>query len=389
MNDRALRFVNVGLGGRLQGMPREDRFDITAASEVMAILALTTGPEDLRMRLGNVLVGYRKDRTPVFGRDLKADGPMALLLRQALYPNLVQTVEGTPAFIHAGPFANIAHGCSSVIATRTAMAHADIVITEAGFGFDLGAEKFIDIKCRSAGIYPDIVVLVTTSKAMKLHGGVGKDKVNEPNPKALRAGLTNLERHIETARALGIPCVVSVNRFESDTDSELAIIRERCSDLGTKCAVSDIYSHGGEGGLELAGHIVDILATEATPTPTFIYELSDEPVEKMRKIVQKVYGGDDVVLESKAQSQLKTIIKAGFSDLPICMAKTQYSLTDNPQLIGRPTGFTVTIRELRLSAGAGFIVAMTGNIMTMPGLPRKPAAESMGVGPDGEAQGVY
>jgi formate--tetrahydrofolate ligase len=389
MNDRALRNVVVGLGGRLQGVPREERFDITAASEVMAILALTSDADDLKKRLGDVLVGYRQDRSPVFGRDLKADGPMSLLLRQALYPNLVQTVEGAPALVHAGPFANIAHGCSSVIATKTALGLADIVVTEAGFGFDLGAEKFINIKCRSAGLYPHAIVLVATTKAMKFHGGVSKNDVHAPNLAALVTGLSNLDRHVETAQALGIPVVVSVNKFSNDNDEELDAIRAHCGELGVKCAVSDIYGAGGEGGAELADHVINTLEEFPTVSPRFTYDAADSPEEKMRKIVQQVYGGDDVVIEGKARRQLKTIEAMGFGHLPICMAKTQYSLSDDAKRIGRPKGFNIHVREVRLSAGAGFIVAITGSIMTMPGLPRKPAAEAMGVGPDGEAQGVF
>ena len=389
MNDRALRHVNVGLGGPTQGVPREERFDITAASEVMAILALASDGDDLKRRLGNVLVGYRADRSPVFGRDLKADGAMSLLLRQALRPNLVQTVDGAPALVHAGPFANIAHGCSSVIATKMALAHADIVVTEAGFGFDLGAEKFIDIKCRSAGVYPDALVLVTTTKAMKFHGGVDKKEVSQPNMAALKKGMNNLTHHLKTARNLGIPAVVAINRFGDDSDDELQAIHQHCVSVGADCAVSDVYARGGEGGVELAQRVLNTLETHGTATPTFIYELDDPAEVKMRKIVQKVYGGKDVVVDSKAKAQLRKIAKMGFGDLPICMAKTQYSLSDDPKAIGRPEGFEVHVREVRLSAGAGFIVALTGSIMTMPGLPRVPASDHMGVGPNGEAQGVF
>ena len=389
MNDRALRQVTVGLGGPTKGVPREERFDITAASEVMAILALASDGDDLKKRLGDVLVGYRPDKTPVFGRDLLADGPMSLLLRQALNPNLVQTVDGAPAIVHAGPFANIAHGCSSVIATKMALAHADIVVTEAGFGFDLGAEKFINIKCRAAGVYPDALVLVTTTKAMKFHGGVGKNDVSKPNLEALKSGLGNLRKHIETAQTLGIPVVVAINRFGDDSEAELDTIHQHCSSLGVSSAVSDVYAHGSAGGMELAQQVLNTLETNESPEPSFIYELEDSAEEKMRKIVQKVYGGRDVVLENKARNQLKKIAAMGFGNLPICMAKTQYSLSDDPKAIGRPEGFDVHVRELRLSAGAGFIVALTGAIMTMPGLPRIPASDHMGVGPNGEAIGVF
>ncbi len=393
MNDRSLRHITLGLGGPLQGMPREERFDITAASEVMAILALSEDLDDLKARLGRILVGYtvgrrQVDRKPVYADDLKASGPMALVLSRALEPNLVQTVEGVPAFVHAGPFANIAHGCNSVIATKTALGHADIVVTEAGFGFDLGAEKFLNIKCRSAGVFPDALVLVTTVRAMKMHGGVAKKDLALENAEALRAGLANLDKHVAAAADFGLPVVVSINHFGGDRDSELALIEAHCNAQGVACAVSKVFSEGGAGGDAIAGHVLDVLKGES-PSPQFTYDL-DDPIEtKILKVVQSIYGGASVTLAKKARTRLKLIEQLGLSNLPVCMAKTQYSVSDDPTAVGAPSGFEITVSELRIAAGAGFIVALTGAMMTMPGLPRVPASEAMDVLPDGSAVGMF
>ena len=388
MNDRSLRHVALGLGGPLQGMPREERFDITAASEVMAILALAEDLDDLKARLGRILVGYTVDRQPVYAEELKAAGPMTLLLRQALQPNLVQTVEGVPAFVHAGPFANIAHGCNSVIATKTALGHADIVVTEAGFGFDLGAEKFLNIKCRGAGLYPDALVLVTTVRAMKMHGGVAKADLALADRKALRAGLANLDRHLASAKAFGVPVVVSINHFTGDRRAELKVIEDHCAEQGVPCAVSKVFSEGGAGGARVAEYVLEALKG-ASPEPTFTYALSDDIEQKIQKIVRTIYGGSDVILTQKARNQLKLIDRLGLAKLPVCMAKTQYSVSDDPKAVGAPTGFQVTVSELRIAAGAGFIVAVTGAMMTMPGLPRRPASEAMDVRADGSAVGLF
>jgi formate--tetrahydrofolate ligase len=369
-------------------MPREERFDITAASEVMAILALAEDLDDLKARLGRVLIGYTVDRQPVYAQELKAAGPMTLLLRQALQPNLVQTVEGVPAFVHAGPFANIAHGCNSVIATKTALGHADIVVTEAGFGFDLGAEKFLNIKCRGAGLYPSALVLVTTVRAMKMHGGVGKADLALANRKALKTGLANLDRHLASAKAFGIPVVVSINHFTGDRKDELKVIEDHCAEQGVPCAVSKVFSEGGKGGDAVAEHVLAALKGKA-PKPKFTYDASDSVEAKIEKIVRSIYGGDSVILAQKARNQLKVIDRLGLSNLPVCMAKTQYSVSDNPKAVGAPTGFEVTVSELRIAAGAGFIVAVTGAMMTMPGLPRRPASESMDVRADGGAVGMF
>jgi len=388
MNDRSLRQVTIGLGGRLQGVPREDRFDITAASEVMAILALAADLEDLEQRLGNIMVGHNHKMEPIYARDLQAQGAMTMLLRQALLPNLVQTVEGVPAFVHAGPFANIAHGCNSIIATKTALGLADIVVTEAGFGFDLGAEKFINIKCRTAGLFPDAIVLVATTQALKMHGGVPKKQLKGRNDDALRAGLTNIDRHLSTARSLGINPVVSINHFADDSDEEMQIIVDHCQSQNVACAVSRFFSEGGSGGLELAGLVQEALK-QGPSEATFTYELQDSVETKIEKIVQKVYGGEGVKFSKQARKHLREIKALGYTHLPVCMAKTQYSLSDDQRLVGRPEGFTVGVRELRLNSGSGFIVAMTGNIMSMPGLPRRPAACEMGLDEDGKPVGMF
>lgn len=388
MNDRALRNVVLGLGGPLQGMPREERFDITAASEVMAILALAEDLDDLKLRLGRILIGYTKERAPIYARELKAEGPMTLLLRRAIEPNLVQTVEGVPAFVHAGPFANIAHGCNSVIATKTALGHADIVVTEAGFGFDLGAEKFLNIKCRSAGIFPSALVLVTTVRAMKMHGGVAKKELGPRNDAAISAGLANLDKHLASAKDFGLPVVVSINHFSSDDDEELALIETHCAARGVACAVSHVFADGGAGGDELAGHVLKALNGE-TPSPRFTYESGDPLEQKIGKVVRTIYGGSAVSLTKKARNQLKVIDRLGLSELPVCMAKTQYSVSDDPSAVGAPSGFTVTVSELRIAAGAGYIVALTGAMMTMPGLPRIPASEAMDLRDDGSAVGMF
>ncbi|MGM0898471.1 MAG: formate--tetrahydrofolate ligase [Bacillota bacterium] len=387
MNDRALRHVTIGLGGPAQGVPREDGFDITVASEIMAVLCLATSRTDLKERLARMVIGYTYDREPVTVRDLEAQGALALLLKEAFKPNLVQTIEGTPAIIHGGPFANIAHGCNSLMATNTARSLADIVVTEAGFGADLGAEKFMHIKSRKGGFHPDAVVIVATVRALKMHGGVDKAALGGEDADAVRRGLVNLAKHVETIRHFGIEPVVALNRFTGDSDAELAQIMNWAEAEEVAIALTEVWGKGGAGGLELAELVKRQLVKGADFE--YLYAEEDSAEEKLRTIVQKVYGGADVQLTDKAQKQLAELKKYGWDSLPICMAKTQYSLSDQPKLLGRPEGFTVTIRELIPKLGAGFIVCLTGDIMTMPGLPKAPAALNMDVSEDGQALGLF
>ena len=390
MNDRQLRFVVDGLGGRMQGVPREDGFDITVASEVMAVFCLSSSISDLKQRLSNIIVAYTYDDKPVTAGDLKAAGAMTALLKDALKPNLVQTLEGTPAFIHGGPFANIAHGCNSIMATRMAMKLGDYCVTEAGFGADLGAEKFLDIKCRKAGLVPSAVVVVATVRALKHHGGVAKADLNNENLAALEKGLPNLLRHVENITTVyGLPCVVAINRFPADTEAELELIRTKCKELGVNVALSEVWGKGGDGGVELAEEVVRLC--ESNTASSFRYAYDDELTieEKLQAIVTKVYHGKDVVLTPNARKQAKQLTDLGFASLPICMAKTQYSFSDDQTLLGAPEGFTVTVRNLKVSAGAGFIVALTGDIMTMPGLPKVPAAEKIDVDENGRIIGLF
>lgn len=387
MNDRALRHVTIGLGGPAQGVPREDGFDITVASEIMAVLCLATSREDLKERLARMVIGYTYDREPVTVRDLEAQGALALLLKEAFKPNLVQTIEGTPAIIHGGPFANIAHGCNSLMATNTARSLADVVVTEAGFGADLGAEKFMHIKSRKGGFHPDAVVIVATVRALKMHGGVDKKELSAEDADAVRRGIVNLAKHVETIRQFGIEPVVALNRFTGDSDAELAEVMDWAQAEQVAIALTEVWANGGAGGMELAQLVKRQLDKGADFT--YLYAEEDAVEEKLRTIVQKVYGGADVQLTDKAQKQLAELKKYGWDALPICMAKTQYSLSDQPKLLGRPEGFTVTIRELIPKLGAGFIVCLTGDIMTMPGLPKSPAALNMDVAEDGQALGLF
>ena len=388
MNDRQLRNIVDGLGGKMQGVPREDGFDITVASEVMAVFCLSTSIHDLKERLSRIIVAYTYDDKPVTAGDLKAAGAMAALLKDALKPNLVQTLEGTPAFIHGGPFANIAHGCNSIMATRMAMKLGDYCVTEAGFGADLGAEKFLDIKCRMAGLVPSAVVVVATVRALKHHGGVAKAELSQENLSALEKGLPNLLRHVENiTKVYGLPCVVAINRFPTDTEAELELVREKCRELGVNVALSEVWGKGGEGGVELAQEVVRLCETQGNFR--YAYELGTTIEEKLNAIVRRVYRGADVVLTPAAKKQAQQLTAMGFGDYPICMAKTQYSFSDDPKLLGAPEGFTVTVRNLKVSAGAGFIVALTGDIMTMPGLPKVPAAENIDVTDDGKITGLF
>lgn len=388
MNDRALRNITIGLGGKVNGVPREDHFMITVASEVMAILCLANDLADLKKRLGNILVAYTYAGEPVYARDLKADGAMAALLKDAIKPNLVQTLEGTPCLMHGGPFANIAHGCNSVQATKMALKLGDIAITEAGFGADLGAEKFLDIKCRAAGLTPSCVVLVATVRALKYNGGIAKPDLNQPNVDALAKGIVNLDAHIENIRKFGLPVVVAINAFPTDTAEEMAFIEQHCKEMGVRVALSEVFAKGGEGGKALAQQVLDVLA-EGQSDYHPIYELDQPLTDKIRAIATTIYGAKDVNILPAAAKELANIEAMGYGSLPICMAKTQYSLSDDASLLGRPTDFTITVRTARLSAGAGFVVCETGAIMTMPGLPKKPAAENIDVEEDGKIIGLF
>lgn len=388
MNDRQLRHIVDGLGGKAQGVPREDGFDITVASEIMAVLCLAADLMDLKARLARIIVAYTYDGRPVTAHDLKAEGAMTALLKDAIKPNLVQTLEGTPAFVHGGPFANIAHGCNSVVATRTALKLADYVVTEAGFAADLGAEKFFDIKCRTTGLRPNAVVVVATVRALKYHGGVAKADLNAENLDALEKGLPNLLQHVGNIRnVFGMPCVVAINAFPSDTKAELDLVEAKCQELGVNVALSEVWAKGGEGGKALAEEVVRLC--EGPNNFSFSYPLDQSIEQKLDAICRRVYHADGVVLEPNAKKQAQQLTELGFSGMPICMAKTQYSFSDNASLLGAPKGFTVTVRNLKVSAGAGFIVALTGDIMTMPGLPKVPAAEKIDVDEAGKITGLF
>ena len=388
MNDRQLRHIVDGLGGRMQGVPREDGFDITVASEIMAVLCLATSLMDLKQKLGSIIVAYTYDGRPVTAHDLKAEGAMTALLKDALKPNLVQTLEGTPAFIHGGPFANIAHGCNSIMATRMALKLGDYVVTEAGFAADLGAEKFLDIKCRMAGLTPAAVVVVATVRALKYHGGAPKAELNQENLEALEKGLPNLLQHVGNIKNVyGLPCVVAINAFPTDTKAELDLVEAKCRELGVNAALSEVWAKGGEGGKALAEEVVRLCEEENHFQYAYDTQLPIE--EKLEAIVKKIYHGDGVVLTPAAKKQVKQLTDLGFGYLPICMAKTQYSFSDDPALLGAPKGFTVTVRNVKVSAGAGFLVALTGDIMTMPGLPKVPAAEKIDVDEDGRITGLF
>lgn len=388
MNDRALRNIIVGMGGSVNGVPREDHYMITVASEVMAILCLATSLSDLKKRCGDILVAYRYDGSPVFARDLKVDGAMCALLKDAIKPNLVQTLDGSPCLMHGGPFANIAHGCNSIVATRLALKLADYTITEAGFGADLGAEKFFDIKCRKAGFKPDCAVIVATIRALKYNGGVPKDELNAENLNALKAGCVNLQKHIENIGKFHVPVVVAINRFPSDTDDEIEFLRHVCEDMGARYALSEVFTKGAEGGLELAQMVMEE-ADSGKSQFQMLYPDEMPLKEKIETIAKEIYGADGVTYSPAAEMSLKAIENLGYGNLPICMAKTQYSLTDDPKKLGRPTGFNINIRTVRVSAGAGFVVCETGKVMTMPGLPRTPSAFNIDVDDDGKITGLF
>ena len=388
MNDRALRDIVIGLGGTGSGIPRESGFDITAASEIMAILCMAKDLPDLKERLGNIFVGFTRDKQPIYARDLNAQGAMTALLKEAIQPNLVQTIEGNPAIIHGGPFANIAQGTNTVIATKMGLSLSDYVVTEAGFGFDLGGEKFLNIKCQSAGLKPDALVIVATVRALKYHGGGDLKALKTPNPEAVAKGLGNLEKHLENTRHYGLPVVVSINRFTSDSDEELKIIQDKCDSMGIPCSLSEIWEKGGEGGIDLATKVAEAADSGvANFTPLYNWE---QPIEeKIQTVAQKIYGASEVSYTAKAKSDLRRIAKLGLENTPICIAKTQKSLSDNPKLLGRPTDFTLTVREIEIAAGAGFIIPITGNMMRMPGLPEEPSAERIDIDEQGNISGLF
>ncbi|MEO2508854.1 formate--tetrahydrofolate ligase [Clostridium paraputrificum] len=388
MNDRALRNVIVGMGGKVNGFVREDGFMITVASEIMAILCLASDLNDLKKRMGEIVVAYNLDGNPVYAKQLEVEGAMALLMKDAIKPNLVQTLENTPAIIHGGPFANIAHGCNSVIATKLALKLGDIVVTEAGFGADLGAEKFLDIKCRYGELNPNCVVVVATIRALKHHGGVSKEELNTPNVEALSKGIVNLEKQIENIKKYNVPVVVAINRFLTDSDDEVKFIKDYCNNIGVKVALSDVWAKGGEGGVELADIVEDVLENEKSNFKP-IYDIEKSIEEKVLTIAKEIYGADGVQYSAAAKRQIKELEKFGLDKLPICMAKTQYSLSDNPSLLGRPSGFHITVKEVKVSNGAGFIVVLTGDVMTMPGLPKVPAANKMDILENGEIVGLF
>lgn len=388
MNDRALRNVVVGMGGKVCGFPREDHFMITVASEIMAALCLASDLMDLKKRMGDITVAYDLDGNLVKARQLGVEGAMAILMKDAIKPNLVQTIEHTPALVHGGPFANIAHGCNSVVATKLAMKMGDIAVTEAGFGADLGAEKFMDIKCRFAGIKPDAVVIVATVRALKMHGGVDKKNLQEENVEALKKGFANLAKHIENMRLFDVPVVVGINKFISDTDEEIATLRKLCEDYGVEVALNNCWAEGGKGGVEMGEKVLKLLQQPKTPYKP-LYDVNASIPEKMETIVKKVYGGDGVIFEGNAQKQIKELEAFGLDKMPICVAKTQYSLSDNPALLGAPKGFKVTVKDVRVCTGAGFIVCQTSNIMTMPGLPKVPAANRMDIDENGVITGLF
>ena len=388
MNDRALRNVNVGLGGKVCGFPREDHFMITVASEIMAILCLAKDLEDLKDRFGRIIIGPDMEGNPVRVSQLGCQGAMALLMKDAIKPNLVQTLEGTPALVHGGPFANIAHGCNSLVATKLALKLGDMVVTEAGFGADLGAEKFMDIKCRYGHIFPDVVVVVATIRALKMHGGVPKTDLAEENIEAVEKGFTNLKKQVENMQFFGAPVMVAINRFSSDTEREIAKLEELCRDFGVPVELNECWEKGGQGGLDFARKVVE-LSQGPKPSPKFVYDLKDSIEDKVKAITKTIYGGDGVIFTAAAKKQVKQIQEWGLGDLPVCMAKTQYSLSDDPSKLGAPSGFNVTVSDVRVAAGAGFIVCRTGNIMVMPGLPKKPAALAMDVEADGTIKGLF
>ena len=389
LGDRALRKVNVNLGGISNGFPREDKFDITVASEIMAIFCLATSIEDLQKRIGDIIIAYRRDKSPIYARDVKGDGPMTVLLKNALMPNLVQTLENNPAIIHGGPFANIAHGCNTVIATQTGLKLADYVVTEAGFGADLGAEKFLDIKCRKAGLTPNAVVIVATVRALKSHGGVEKADLNNENVAAVEKGFANLQRHIENIQSFGLQPIVAINSFTLDTEAESKVISDGCDKLGVKAVLCSHWANGSKGTKELAEEVVKIAESSDTSKFTFTYDDDMSLEDKIRSVAQKIYRANDIVIDKTISDQLKGFEESGYGKLPICIAKTQYSFSTNPALRGAPTGFTVPVREVRLSAGAGFIVVVTGAIMTMPGLPKVPSANSIMLDENGLIQGLF
>ena len=387
LNDRALRHVVIGMGGKPHGVPRETGFDITVASEMMAILCLSTGLEDMKKRLGEIVVAYTRDGRAVRAKELKVTGALTLLFKDAIKPNLVQTIEGTPAFIHGGPFANIAHGCNSIMATKFALKFADYVVTEAGFGADLGAEKFLDIKCRFAGFHPDAVVIVATVRALKMHGGLPKKELSTVDMAALEKGLANLTKHIENIHKFGLPAVVAINAFPTDTKEELDFVEKKCKELGAEVALSEVWAKGGKGGIALAEKVEAAMQKENNFK--FIYDEKASIPDKIGAIAKEIYGADGIIFTDAAAKTLKEIEALGFDKMPVCMAKTQYSLSDDETKLGRPEHFTITVRELRISAGAGFIVALTGNILTMPGLPKHPAAENMEIDENGKITGLF
>ncbi len=389
LGDRSLRKVNVNLGGVSNGFPREDKFDITVASEIMAIFCLANDINDLQKRIGDIIIAYKRDKSPIYARDVKADGPMTVLLKNALMPNLVQTLENNPAIIHGGPFANIAHGCNTVIATKTGLKLADYVVTEAGFGADLGAEKFLDIKCRKAGLTPSVVVIVATVRALKSHGGVEKADLNNENVAAVEKGFENLQRHIENIQSFGLQPIVAINSFTLDTEAEGKVISNGCEQMGVKAILCSHWANGGDGTIKLAEEVVKICESSDPKKFKFMYEDNISLEEKIRSVAQKIYRADDIVIDKSVSDQLKGFEESGYGNLPICIAKTQYSFSTNPSLRGAPNGFTVPVREVRLSAGAGFIVVVTGQIMTMPGLPKVPSANSIMLDEKGLIQGLF
>ena len=388
MNDRALRSININLGGVANGFPREDGFDITVASEIMAIFCLANNLEDLENRIGNITVAYTREKKPIYAKDLKAQGPMTVLLKEAIRPNITQTLENNPAIIHGGPFANIAHGCNSVIATKAGLKLADYVVTEAGFGADLGAEKFLDIKCRKSDLKPSCVVIVATIRALKMHGGVAKDDLKNENVEALKKGLVNLERHVENVKKFGLPVAIAVNHFIKDTDDEVKALVDFCNKLGIKASLCTHWANGGEGTKELASHVADLCEKNENKFK-FLYESKTPLLKKIETIAKEIYRADEVIADTKIRDQLKSFEEAGYGELPICVAKTQYSFSTDPNLKGAPTGHSLPIREIRLSSGAEFIVVVCGAIMTMPGLPRVPAADSIKLNKKGEIEGLF
>lgn len=388
MNDRSLRNVIVGLGGTMNGVPRETGFDITAASEVMAILCLSENLSHLKEKLGNIFVGFTYDKKPIYAKDIKSSGAMAALLKDAIMPNIVQTIEGTPAIIHGGPFANIAHGCNSIIATKMAMSFSDYVVTEAGFAFELGAEKFLDIKCRFAGIFPDAAVLVATIRALKYHGGVSIKDITIPNKEAVLKGIENLEKHIENIKIFNVTPVVAINKFTTDTKDEIEVIEKRCAELGVQCILCDVWGKGGEGATELAEKVVEV-AEKTNKEEKFLYELDWSVEKKIETIAKKMYGAEHIDYTSRAKKDLEKIYNLGLDKLAVCIAKTQKSLSDNPDLLGRPKDFVVTVRQIEIASGAGFIIPITGEIMRMPGLPEYPAAEKIDIDDEGNISGLF